>query len=117
MVTDCYKDNGMKKLKGRPPLEVAIQNRVRATLTAAGWTSWKTHGGPYQSGWPDLYCAHPQHGARWAEIKRPRLGRFTPAQRVRFAELEAAGVGVWVLHEAAGCEAVLLGPPNWRNWL
>lgn len=95
--------------------ETSIVSRIRLTLVANGYTLVeKTHGNSYQAGWPDLYCFHPVKGHRWVEVKRPRVGRLTRAQRVRFAQWEAAGEGVWVL--TSPDDAVRLdGPPNWRE--
>lgn len=77
---------------------------------------WKTHGNRFQPGWPDLYASHPEHGTRWIEVKRPKGGRLTRAQRVRFPEMSEAGVGIWVLTGAQEIGA-LFDPPQWEAWL
>ncbi len=107
----------MKPLKKRPTLEATIPARIRKALARLGWTAWKIHGGRFQSGWPDLYCAHPELGVRWIEVKRPKTGKLTRGQRQRFAELEANGVGVWLLDGAEPTDiAVIHGPPPWRYY-
>jgi hypothetical protein len=107
----------MKPLKKKPPLEATIQNRIRKALELLGWRTWKIHGGRFQSGWPDLFCAHADLGVRWVEVKRPKTGKLTRGQQKRFAALESAGVGVWVLDGAEPTDLALIdGPPNWRAY-
>lgn len=99
-------------------LEKPIERDLRAELHARGWWTTKIHGGRFQSGLPDLYCFHPEHGERWVEVKRPTKGRLTDKQLVRFPQMDAAGVGIWILtghdEEQIG---FLFCPPNWKKWL
>lgn len=86
----------MKALRPRPRSEASIQAAIRRRLEAEGWLVEKSHGNQFQAGWPDLYCHHPELGARWIEVKTPR-GRLTQAQRVLFPKWERFGVGIWIL--------------------
>lgn len=81
---------------------------IRARLEADGWLVLKTHGGAFQAGLPDLFCA--RGGVQlWLEVKRPSGGRLTRAQRVLFPRLRAAGVPVYVVRGIEDLEAVLAG--------
>jgi hypothetical protein len=73
-----------------------LEGEFRDRARAAGWLVDKTHGGFYNAGWPDFYCLHPQHGARWVEIKKGS-DRLTFAQWNRFKRWRDAGMEVWVL--------------------
>lgn len=107
----------MKPMRPRPPLESAIVERIRKALFAASWTIVdKTHGGEFQSGIPDLITFRPGRGVQFVEIKRPKGGRLTPAQKSRFARWEASGLGVWVLTGPDDI-GLLDGPANWRDFL
>lgn len=79
--------------------EAEIQAALIQELEKRGWIVKSTHGNLYQSGFPDLFATHKQHGQRWIEVKRPeRTGDlFTPAQREFFPKLYFNGSGVWVL--------------------
>ena len=105
----------MKPLKKRPELEASIQNKIRKTLELGGWYTRKTHGGKFSSGFPDLFVCHMTHGVRWIEVKRPKVGKLTRAQRKVFQAFEDHGVGVWILD--APCQIDLLfEEPNWKDW-
>jgi hypothetical protein len=102
------------------PRETRVLRDIRSALESTGWFVQKTHGSAYSAGWPDLMCFRSDPGLRWVEVKRPggtgtRRGRLTRAQRVRFAEWEAHGLGVWVICAVTEIEK-LFGPPNWREW-
>jgi len=72
----------------------------------------------YQSGFPDLFCAHVTWGIRWVEVKRPVGYRFTAAQLHWFPLFMSAGVGVWVLTSERDSEILKLkGPANWTAYL
>lgn len=94
--------------------EKLIEGRIRAKLEADGWLTEKTHGNAYQSGFPDLFCHHPQHGTRWIEVKTPK-GRLTKAQRKKFPVWDSFGVKIWVLTSEEEVH-MLFGTPNWRTW-
>lgn len=95
------------------PLEEEIQQKIIAFLRAREWVVKETHGNMFQSGFPDLYCAHKRYGARWVEVKRPKGFKFTPAQLEFFPKLGGVGIGVWILQEATeDSYQLLFGPPN-----
>lgn len=102
--------------------EHAIQERLRRVLAAAGWTIVeKTHGDQLMAGWPDLYAFNPVRNLhRWIEVKRPsrrgRKGCFEPAQLVRFAKWEAAGLPVYVMGDT-DLSLLYRDKGNWREWL
>ena len=99
------------------PRESVLVQQVRGALRVAGWTIvQKIHGSAYQAGLPDLFCFKPPARSQWVEVKKRRGSRLTGAQRARFAEWEAAGLGVWVLTSAEDV-AKLDGPANWRDFL
>lgn len=87
---------------------------MRKLLRRDGWLTAKSHGNLYQAGWPDLYCFHPIHGARWVETKTKR-GRLTPAQFETFSEWVRYGVPIWILTEPR--PDLLFEPPNAQGWL
>lgn len=78
----------------------------------------ETHGNIYQSGFPDIYTAHPRYRTRWIEVKNPEGYSFTKAQREFFPLLASCGVGVWVLTAATEEEYLKLWQPaNWYLFL
>jgi hypothetical protein len=98
--------------KDRP--EDKIVQALKAYLRTREWLVKKTHGSEYQSGFPDLFCAHKRFGIRWVEVKVAKHGRFTPAQIETFREFAGVGVGVWVLVGATEEEyQKLFHQPNW----
>lgn len=106
----------MKKPRGAP--ETAIRARIKRYLEQRGWLVMVTHGSQFQSGFPDLYAAHLDHGPRWIEIKYAMKYKFTAAQLHWFPRLDDAGVGVWVLTEADYDQYMkLFRGANWRDFL
>lgn len=100
--------------------EADIQAALVKKLRSLEWFVKPTHGNMYQSGFPDLYCAHRKYGQRWVEVKLPEMkgSRFTAAQLDTFPQLAAAGVGIWILTSHEGVELrKLFGPPNWYMFL
>lgn len=85
-------------------------------MTRNGWLVEKSHGSRFQAGWPDLLAMHVEHGQRWIEVKRPKAGRLTRAQRKNFARWTAHGARIWILDDEKGLESVLSGEPNWETW-
>jgi hypothetical protein len=72
----------------------------------------------YQSGFPDLYCAHRRYGTRWIEVKIADHYAFTPAQLDTFPDMSAKGVGIWILTAATEEQYQLLfKPANWHMFL
>lgn len=106
------------KIKPKKGPEAKIQEEIIKELRFREWLVKETHGNMYQSGFPDLYCAHPKYGQRWVEVKNAEAYRFTPAQKEWFPKFAAVQVGVWVLVSAEPYElAKLMGPPNWHTYL
>lgn len=76
-----------------------------------------THGNAYQSGFPDLFCAHRQWMSRWVEIKNPVNYSFTDAQMICFPAMHAKGVGIWIITSDEDTElAKLFQPANWQQY-
>jgi hypothetical protein len=101
--------------------ETAIIHDLKVALHQAGWPLVeKTHGNEIIKGWPDLMAFRPDvppwGRIAWIEAKRPKKGRLTKDQKIKFAEWEAVGLGVWIL---TGPEQLHLldEPPNWRSFL
>lgn len=83
-----------------------------------GWFVKPTHGNMFQSGFPDLFCAHHLYGTRWIECKNPKAYKFTPAQLIDFPKFAAAKCGIWVLTNDSDVEInKLFHPPNWHTYL
>jgi hypothetical protein len=98
--------------------EKKIVDAVTEALRRGDWYVFKTHGGEFQSGLPDLYIAHKRYGTRWVEIKYLEKYSFTPAQLDNFPKMTAAGVGIWILTSAEKHELEkLFCPPNWHTFL
>jgi hypothetical protein len=100
--------------------EALIQVQLIKRLKELDWFVKVTHGNMYQSGFPDLYCAHKSFGTRWIEVKLPDMkgSRFTAAQLDTFHRMGAVGVGIWILTCSTDSEIKkLFGPPNWYMYL
>jgi len=95
--------------------EKAIELTIRKVLESQGWLVEKTHGNEYQAGWPDLWCYHVVHGARWIEVKR-LSGKLTLAQRKKFKAWLDVGVGIWILTSKEEI-SLIHGPQNAQEWL
>lgn len=96
--------------------EAIIQDAIITFLRERDWLVRHLHGNTYQVGMPDLYCAR-KGVQRFIEVKNPAAYRFTPGQLEFFPELEAQGIGVWVLVAATQEEyAKLFKSPNWRSY-
>jgi phosphoserine phosphatase len=74
----------------------------------------ETHGNMYQRGFPDLYATHHRYGARWIEVKLPKMvgSKFTPAQLECFPKLRANGTRIWILTAATKEEYDKLFKPD-----
>lgn len=109
---------------GRKP-ETEIQKTIIKFLESKGWNCLSFHGSLYQRGIPDLYVTHPEHGARWIEVKLPtrHSNVFEQSQLDTFPMLSAGknsgyGSGVWVMTSASMMEyKKLFEPPNWWKYL
>lgn len=98
-------------------LEAKIQAELTEFLEARGWLVERMIGNALQKGIPDLFCYHPKYEYRWIDCKRPVGHSFTKAQRRKWPEWEAKGVGIWILTSADNNEyAKLFKPPNWRDY-
>lgn len=86
--------------------EKRIEDALCVFLRARGWYCFVTHGGMYQSGFPDIYATHPEHGVRLIEVKLPDLrgSRFTNAQLEKFPLFNNNGSPIWVLTDASEYE-------------
>lgn len=94
--------------------EAKIRAAIIEKLESAGWFVKITHGNAYQSGFPDLFCAHENHGIRLIEVKTPGAFSFTPAQQQDFPKFKKAGVGIWILMSAEDDELMKIHrPANW----
>lgn len=94
--------------------EAKIQEGIIKKLRSWEWLVIPTHGNAYQMGFPDLYCAHYTHGARWIEVKNPGGYSFTTAQIKVFPELHAKNIGIWILFSDDDSELMkIFKPANW----
>jgi hypothetical protein len=96
-------------------LEFKLQRDLKAYLKRRGWFVQAFTGNAYQTGVPDLFVFHPDHDFRWIDLKRPDRYEFTKAQRAKWPEWHAGGVGVWILTGIHDYDK-LFGPPNWRDY-
>lgn len=112
---DPFKARGNRKTGP----EAKIQEDIISKLRAGQWEVIVTHGNEFQSGLPDLYCAHYDYATRWIEVKNlAGSWKFTPAQLKVFPALSAKGVGIWVLGSAEPAELQkLFKPANWWQYL
>lgn len=100
--------------KRRGNEEEKIQNKIRAKMEEEGWLTEKMHGNKFQSGIPDLYCYHPEHGHKWVEVKTAK-GYLTSAQGAKFKNWEKYDLGVYILISFKEIP-LLKGKPNWRRF-
>jgi hypothetical protein len=107
----------MDKIRKIDRAEAAIQEEIENKLLLLRWYVKATHGNIYQSGLPDLYCAHRSYGTRWLEVKNPAGFSFTPAQLNNFPLMQAAGVGIWVATSPDQVPDLFFRPPNWYTYL
>lgn len=99
--------------------EAQIEDNIIKKLRYLGWFVKKLHGNMFQSGMPDLFCAHIRYGIRLIEVKQPdeTKSSFTAAQIETFPLLEAHGVGLWIMVNDTDHEyAKLFHAPNWRQY-
>jgi len=107
--------------RARKHPEKIMENKVRRHLEKLGWLTIKTHGNQFQSGLPDLYCAHPLYGQRWIEMKTPS-GVMTAAQKRVFPKLHKAGVRIHIITcvedlGTPGSRKGIFGPDNWEQYI
>lgn len=104
--------------KSKKGPEAKIQADIIAYLRNLGWFVKATHGGMFQSGFPDLFACHSRYGQRWIEVKNPKSYKFTAAQLEDFPKICANGSGVWIMVAATDKEyAKLFKSYNWYHYL
>lgn len=102
---------------GRRNEEAKIRANLLAFLLGLGWWVEITHGGAFQSGFPDLYCTHPEHGIRWIDTKVEGKYEYTKAQRKKWPVWHKHGTGIWILTGASMSQYErLFQPPNWLDY-
>ena len=77
--------------------EAQIQKECNSFLRARGWHVERFTGNAFQKGIPDVQLFHLDHGFRWVDYKRTKGGVLTRAQRIKWPQWEAAGIGIWIL--------------------
>lgn len=103
---------------GRQISEKKIQESIVDALRIRGWWVERLVGFALQRGLPDLFACHPKFSYRFIEVKRPQGYKFTKAQVAKFPQLEAHGVGIWILTSDKDSElGKLFSPPNLRDYL
>ena len=108
----------MKPLKKAARSEKSIQDAIIRRAASLGWSfCQKFHGSQFQKGVPDLMLAGPGMPVVFVEVKKPKTGRLTKAQKVVFPKWVAAGVPLWILDHEDQVEDLLAGSPNCGKWL
>lgn len=114
--------------------EKEIEDRIRAVLTAQGWTVEKNHQTTLNSGRPDLHVGHPTWGEAWVEVKRPggKLGarqfdwmvKWLPVSTIIVCQDESLVLGaIYEWHRTEGSGGFPSSYPyswggmRWRQWL
>lgn len=106
----------VKKPVFRVRREQAIQDRVVPFLEERGWLVERIIGVAAQSGLPDLYCFHREHGHRWIDIKVRGACEMTKRQCQKWPLWEAAGLDIFIMYDATEKEyGNLFQPCNWRE--
>lgn len=96
-------------------VEAKIQKEIIRFLELRGWYVKVLHGNAYQTGMPDLFACKRSLGWRFVEVKQPDKYMFTSSQCEAFPRFAQAGVGIWIMTEAADHEYnKLFCPPNWH---
>ena len=103
-------------MKLPPPLEKYVQAQLVQYLRLTGYVVWEMYKGSDRGGsaWmtpgvPDLYVFG--HGkAFWCEVKRPKLGRLSPAQVQRHDELRQNGIPAHIITNLEELQAALGAP-------
>jgi hypothetical protein len=106
----------MKYVRAQP--ELKVRNAIRKMFEGRGWGVWITHGNKYQSGFPDLYVAHPEYGERWIDAKVEGHYSYTKAQKYLWPLWHYRyKVGTWIM-TGDGQEQYdrVFRAPNWRDY-
>lgn len=108
-----------KRLPPKRGPEDKLQAAWKTFLEARGWYVKSTHGGMFQSGFPDLWITHRDYGGKWVEIKLPHMkgSRFTKAQKECFPKLAENGTPIWILTTVCEQEYKKLFDFEEGNWM
>lgn len=93
--------------------EAEMCQELKAMALVQGWVCDKTFGTVYQTGLPDFFCAHKDHGSFWLEVKTP-TGKLEASQYAMFSRMESFGIPVYVITKVTDFPEVFKGPANWR---
>jgi hypothetical protein len=86
-------------------------------LEGLGWWVEVTHGNRFMSGFPDLYLTHPDHGARWVDVKVEGKYEYTEAQRKKWPIWHRFGTGIWIMTRGNQEQYEwLFNEPNWLDY-
>ena len=95
--------------------EAKGMRNLRKLMEHRGWLVKKIHGGQYQFGFPDLFCAHPEYGHRWIEMKAPKQ-KLRSSQIKKFSEFETYGELIFVLEDENGYGKLFKPFGNWKEY-
>ena len=96
--------------------EKELSDNIRVRLHLDGWHTEKSHGNAYQSGWPDLYCMHPEHGQCWIETK-VRGKKLEASQVTTFLKWHKHRVRIYIITSVDDLILVYKHkPPNWPEY-
>jgi len=84
-------------LRNKRKPEDIIRDAIVKKLRLHGWFVKVTHGNTFQTGFPDLYLTHKEHGPRWVDVKQAGKYCFTPAQVRDWPQFMANGSPIWIL--------------------
>lgn len=106
---------------GKAGPEAKIQVDLIKELRSYEWFVQVFVGNALQHGIPDLLAAKSGHGTKWIEVKYKPNFSFTKRQQEKFPQMQAAGIGIWVLFDSTPEELMkLTKPANWQevflNW-
>jgi hypothetical protein len=95
--------------------EADLQRRIKKYLEIGGFHIEIMSCNAYQKGIPDMWVYCPDDDrAWWVDVKKPKGSTLTKSQVQKWTLWDSKGIGVWILTECD--EAVLYGPPNWKEW-
>ena len=95
--------------------EDKIRDAIVKQLELRGWFCKITNGNMYQSGLPDIYATHKEHGPKWIEVKRRDKDRLTGAQKRDFPRFSENGAPIWILTSVDELH-LIFGRENWRDF-
>lgn len=99
---------------GKQP-ESTLVGKIARDMRQRGWFVKKIHGNRYQSGLPDLYCAHALHGSVWIEVKMPnrrrqKFGGLSERQVAEFNKMRKHLVPIWVIYSVDDLKELYKNP-------